>query len=92
MTEKPEKILTLHPDPEKKGTNLDKAKYDQMRQAVIDVLGESPCTPTELMEKLENNMKNFDGKIGWYMMAIKLDLEARKIVGHDRKTRQINLA
>jgi len=83
--------MTLHAEPGKKGTNLDKAKYDQMAQAITDVLAIKSMTTTELLLTLEKRLKKFDGKIGWYMMAVKLDLEARSVIEHSRKTKIIKL-
>ena len=37
-----DKILTLHPDPEKKGVNIDRAKYDLVRNEIINVLSTNP--------------------------------------------------
>jgi len=93
MAEKPEKIQTLHPEVGKQGVNIDKAKYDQIYSATLEVLKKNaPMTPAELFDTMNEKLEGkFDGKIGWYTMSIKLDLEARKIISHDRKTRQITL-
>ncbi len=92
--EKPEKILTLHPDPGKAGVNIDKAKYDQIKKAVLEVLkSQEPMTPSELFDAMTAKLEGkFDGRIGWYTMSLKLDLEARGVIAHDRKTRQITLS
>lgn len=91
MSQSPEKIQTLHPDPEKQGVNIDKDKYDQIKQATMEVLKASaPMTPTELFDAMIDKLEGkFDGKVGWYTMSIKLDLEARGLIVHDRKTRLI---
>ena len=73
-----EKILTLHPQG-KTGTNISKAKYDQMRDAILSTLqthGEMTFAGLNnaVSRKLEGK---FDGSIGWYFTTVKLDLEAR---------------
>lgn len=35
------KIQTLHPDPGKKGVNIDKDKYDPMRNTILQLLKEN---------------------------------------------------
>lgn len=86
------KTLTLHPDPAKKGVNIDTDKYAFIRERVEKVVQKyQPLTPTELFEHMQQYSSEFDGKIGWYTESVKLDLEARRIIAHDRKTRQITL-
>ena len=93
MTDSSKKIMTLHPEEGKSGVNIDKAKYEQVRKAVLEILkNKSPMTPTKLLEETTKKLDGkFEGKIGWYSMSIKLDLEARGAITHDRKTRQITL-
>ena len=76
-----EKILTLHPQG-KQGVNIDKAKYDTMRNAIIEALSEQPeLTFTELNSAVGAKLEgNFDGSIGWYYTTVKLDLEARGVI------------
>ena len=74
-----EKIMTLHPDG-KQGVNIDRRKYDLIRQAVLDSLAQNDGEiwfkdlPTAVATNLS---EPFDGSIGWYTISIKLDLEAR---------------
>jgi hypothetical protein len=80
MTIKPneEKILTLNLDG-KKGVNIDKTKYDQVRNAILETLkSQETITMADLSEAVKQKLEgNFDGKVGWYFMAVKLDLEGR---------------
>ena len=76
-----EKILTLHPDG-KQGVNISKEKYETIRQAILSILGEQSETffrdlPAGVERKLE---KEFDGSISWYVITVKLDLEARGLI------------
>ena len=76
-----EKILTLHPDG-KQGVNISKEKYETIRQAILSILGEQGETffkdlPAGVEPKLE---RDFDGSISWYVITVKLDLEARGLI------------
>ncbi len=75
------KTLTLHPQG-KQGVNIDKAKYDAMRNAIIETLNEQEeMTFGELNAAVGENLEGkFDGSIGWYYTTVKLDLEARGVV------------
>ncbi len=76
-----EKILTLHPDG-KQGVNISKEKYETIRQAILSILGEQGETffkdlPAAAERKLD---RAFDGSISWYVITVKLDLEARGLI------------
>jgi hypothetical protein len=76
-----EKILTLHPDG-KQGVNINKEKYETIRQAILSILGDQRETlfkdlAAEVERKLESD---FDGSISWYVTTVKLDLEARGLI------------
>lgn len=73
-----EKILTLHPEG-KQGVNISKAKYDVIRQAILDVVKTNESiTFSEMTRSVEEKLAgNFDGSIPWYVTTVKLDLEAR---------------
>lgn len=76
-----EKIMTLHPQG-KKGVNIDKEKYDQIKDYVLDVIkNHSEITYQELDKLAVRDLQhNFDGKVGWYLVTVKLDLEARGMI------------
>jgi hypothetical protein len=74
------KILTRHPQ-RKSGKNISREKYDQVRAALLAVLGRGQLTHTELMKRLhERLVTRFDGNPHWYGETVKLDLEARKVI------------
>jgi len=77
----PEKILTLHPQG-KQGVNIDKVKYDAMRSAIVESLGEQgEMTFGELNDAVGKKLEGvFDGSIDWYYTTVKLDLEARDVL------------
>lgn len=76
-----EKILTLHPAG-KKGVNISKAKYEQMKDALLTVIKQTgPIRFTPLMEQVTLILEdNFEGSIMWYGVSVKQDLEARGIL------------
>jgi hypothetical protein len=75
-----DKILTKHPQG-KRGVNMSKTKYDQMKAALLSVLQGSELTHNELFNSLNQKLAGkFDGNIGWYGESLKLDLEARGLI------------
>lgn len=82
-----EKIMTLHPEG-KKGVNILRRRYDTIKDFIlktIDVRGEIGFD--ELTDLAVDNLSNtFDGKVVWYIVTVKLDLEARKIIERVPKT------
>ena len=82
-----EKILTLHPQG-KKGVNISKKKYDQIAAPMLDLIKKrGEISYQELTDILETDLKeSFDGKVGWYVVTVKLDLEARGVIERIPKT------
>jgi len=81
-----EKILTLHPKG-KKGTNILKRRYDVIKDFIlkkIEVLGE--IAYEDLADLAAKELKDFDGKPVWYIVTVKLDLEARGVIERVPKT------
>ncbi|MFQ6020018.1 MAG: hypothetical protein ACE5KW_04605, partial [Dehalococcoidia bacterium] len=80
--------LTRHPE-KKKGVNISRNKYDAIRASIIECLqAERGLTYTELAKQVERTLQGrFEGSIRWYVEAVKLDLEARRIVERIPRTR-----
>jgi hypothetical protein len=78
MTKSIERFQTIHPRG-LKSPNIDKAKYDYMRMAILQLLGEhDQISFKDAMEEIyERHKHSFDGMIPWYYTTVKLDLEAR---------------
>ena len=75
------KILTKHPLG-KTGRNIDREKYDTLKKAILSALRENDLTHTELFSRLSKSLKGeFAGNISWCGETVKLDLEARKMIG-----------
>ena len=72
-----EKFMTLHPEG-KTGTNINKEKYEAVREAILDIIHERREVPfSDLADAVGAKLTDFDGSIGWYTTTVKLDLEAR---------------
>lgn len=79
--------MTLHPQG-KQGTRIDLKKYNQIKSAIIATLEElNEATLDDLVKSAEEILRGqFEGKVIWYVVTVKLDLEARKIIERIPKT------
>lgn len=80
MTE--QQIHAQHPDSSKKGVNISRRKYVQVRSAIVQSLREEgQMTFTELGDSVSTILNgHFEGAVGWYYTTVKLNLEARGIM------------
>jgi len=89
-------FLTIRPEPKKPGARIEKAKYDVMRNAILENLrAYGALSFTRLGNLLEEQLlKSFDGSVMWYYTTVKLDLEARGEIRHvsNSKPQLIELA
>ncbi len=76
-----DRIMTLHPAG-KTGVNIERVKYDAVRQAIIASIGEQgELAFKELPGAVASRLPvDFDGSVGWYTTTVKLDLEARGLI------------
>ena len=76
-----EKIMTLHPQG-KNGVNILKRRYDQIKGFILQTIEENnEISFEDLTDLAVKNLTNkFDGKVIWYIVTVKLDLEARGII------------
>ena len=76
-----ERVTTLHSQG-KKGVNISKRKYDAARGAIIESIGlGGDMTYMRLVEDVRQRIgSDFQGSINWYVVVVKLDLEARGIL------------
>lgn len=82
-----EKIVTLHPQG-KNGVRINKNRYDQIKDQIMHLLQEQGAmTYQDLNNTIVKKLKDrFDGKIPWYVVTVKLDLEARGIIERVKNT------
>lgn len=76
-----ERILTLHPQG-KQGVNIQKSKYDQIAEVIMEIVTEhGEIAFQDINEKAVKQLTGkFEGNITWYVVSVKLDLEARNIL------------
>ncbi len=79
--------MTLHPE-NKKGVNISLAKYNIIKDFIIKTLKKHGELSFEKLTDLAiaELTEKFDGKVIWYIVTVKLDLEARKIITRIPKT------
>ena len=79
------KFQTIHPEAGKQGTRIDAAKYEAMKAALLAVV---PATGDgvrfmDLGEAVEPHLPDelfADASVSWYVVTVKLDLEARGLI------------
>jgi hypothetical protein len=75
-----EMVRTSHPLG-KQNKPVRKAEYDLFTAAILAVLRERELTHTELLEAVTQHLDgSYDGNIGWHVMTVKLDLEAKHAI------------
>jgi hypothetical protein len=82
-----EKILTLHPAG-KEGVNILKRRYDYIREFILQTIKEEgEISYKDLNDMAEKALSDsFDGSVAWYIVTVKLDLEARGVIERVPKT------
>jgi hypothetical protein len=75
-----ERVLTKHPTG-KVNKPVAKRDYETFKAAILAALRRKELTHTELLNELTSSLKGkFTGNVGWHVMVVKLDLEARKLI------------
>jgi len=75
-----EQVLTKHPLG-KSNKPVDKRDYETFKAAILEALRRKDLTHTELLNELTKRLKGkFSGNVGWHVMVVKLDLEARDVI------------
>jgi hypothetical protein len=85
-------IITIHPD-NKNGIRIRVDHYNAVKDFLLSVLAESPGMSfnTLLLEIHEHFYNEFRGNTGWFIYNIKLDLEARGLITHNRSAKIITI-
>lgn len=83
----PDKILTMHPQG-KKGVNISREKYDSICTFILKTISKQKRISYQDLNDLaeEKLAESFNGSIPWYIVSVKLDLEARNIIERIPKT------
>lgn len=83
-----DKIQLLHPQ-DKKLSKIDRHKYDLLKEAILKTLRTKSLSHPDLIAHVQSLLAGkFDGSIGWYAEGVKLDLEARKVIGRTEEKPQ----
>ena len=82
-----ERIMTLHPQG-KKGVHILKRRYDFIKDYIVKTVKEHGEMTYQLLDEMANKelTESFDGKVSWYIVSVKLDLEARGVIERIPKT------
>lgn len=82
-----DRIMTLHPQG-KRGVNILKRRYDTIKEFILDTIeNKGEITFSALTDLAVDELaSSFDGKVVWYIVSVKLDLEARNIIERIPKT------
>ncbi len=74
--------MTLHLEEGKQGVNIEKSKYDSVRNAIIDALkAHGDISFSDLGDAAGACLGDpFNGSVSWYYTTVKLDLEALGVV------------
>jgi hypothetical protein len=82
-----DKILTLHPQG-KKGVNISRAKYNSICDFILKTIKKEGEITYQALNKLaiKKLTDTFNGSVPWYLVTVKLDLEARNIIERIPKT------
>lgn len=76
------RILTLHPKG-KKGKNILQRRYDVVKKTILSVLEQNggELSYHDVNKEAQKKLDGFfDGKVPWYVVSVKLDLEARGMI------------
>lgn len=80
------RIQTLHPQG-KKGVHILQRRYDAIKDFIVKTVQDhGAITYSEVNDLAVEQLKDFDGSVPWYVVSVKLDLEARGIIERVPKT------
>ena len=87
MPPTPGAIRTRHPAG-KQGVRISRQKYDQMKRFILRTLKARGAMTYAALNRLAVRQlaRTFDGSVPWYLVTVKLDLEARKLIRREEGT------
>lgn len=66
---------------QRKGAYIPRDIYRDIREFILKTLQNGPVTLSQLLERAKEEMSaDTDDNISWYLLRVKHDLEARKII------------
>jgi hypothetical protein len=88
-----ERVQLTHPEG-KKGTTMDKAKYEALKTSFLTCLKQKKVAPfQELLKEVEKDLKKrkvkIEGKLEWNLFWVTLDLVSKKAIKKDRTSSPI---
>lgn len=86
-TNNEDRIMTLHPAG-KQGVHILQRRYDFIKDFIIRTIKiHGQISYSDLDDLAVKELSDsFDGKVTWYIVSVKLDLEARNIIKRVPKT------
>lgn len=80
------RIQTLHPQG-KKGVHILQRRYEVIKNFIVKTVQEhGSITYSKVNDLAVEQLTNFDGSVPWYVVSVKLDLEARGVIERVPKT------
>ncbi len=72
-------VLAINPDPIHYSVRVERAKYDLVREAILDAMFDhGPMTFKQLGDLVEDHLRNnFDDSVKWYYTIVRQDMEVR---------------
>lgn len=86
MAARQETVLTLTVTPGRRGTRIDRRKYEAVRKAILAVVPRSKegipfkSLPRAIAPRLPRELFPARGSVSWYATVVKLDLEAHRLI------------
>ena len=75
-----QQVMTKHPQG-KTNKPVGRQDYETFKATILSTLRSRELTHTELLNELTRSLKGkFSGNVGWHVMVVKLDLEARNLI------------
>ena len=74
------KILTWHPSG-KSGVYMARKDYDRISNFILTVLKRNELTINDLLDLAGIQLAQHITNVSWYILTVKLDLEARGLIG-----------
>lgn len=85
-------VKTINPDPKKKGVPIAKDRYDFLHGEILALLKEKgPLGAMQIVAEMDKRLggdKKVGYSIGWYVTAIRLDMEAWGELLYNRKDKK----